>query len=236
MKKSHRPVYGPSFFVIAFSMAVIVVLSVIFSLSWVNRPFAGFLSYDPPYAGSMSLDGWQGKEAGVKFLERIVSVEGRPVTRGKDVTELVRGQRTGVPLKYVMESKGEAREVVLPVGTFGVRDYILTSVLTVVGGTIIFGLGIVVYVLKPGVPASWVFLFFSLFLGTYMVSSFEILSTYRLVHIHYAALSFMGTALFHLGLLFPEKKPILDRLPGLQYFLYLPSVILTALYGPRKLT
>jgi hypothetical protein len=218
------------FYSITAAMAAIVVLSVLLSLTWINRPFAGFLSYAPPYAGSMSLKDWPGEEGGIKFLERVVSVDGKAVTGGKDVTEHAGDTTPGTPLRYLMESKGETREVTLPVSLFGLRDYILTSVLTVVGGAIIFGLGIIVYVLKPGVPASWVFLFFCLFLGTYMVTSFEILSTYRLVNIHYAALSFMGTALFHLGLLFPEKKTILERRPRMVYLLYVPSMALTILY------
>ena len=221
---------SPAFYALAAAMAAITLLCIALSTSWVRRPFAGFLVYDPPYVGSMSLKDWPGTAAGLRFLERVVSVDGKPVVLGRQVAETAAGKGAGTPLSFVLEHKGSTREVTLPVTEFGFRDYVLTFVLNLLGGAVVYALGCIVYVMKPRTASSRAFLALCFFLGTYIVSSFEILSTYRLVRLHYLSLSFMGTALFHLGLVFPERKQILVRRPRLQYWLYLPAACIAVGY------
>jgi class 3 adenylate cyclase len=200
------------------------------ALSFFNKPFAGFLIYDTPYVGSMSIRDWPGRQAGLKFLERVVSIDDQPVWKGRDVVTYARERGPGARVIYVIKSKGQTREVTLPVTIFGFRDFFLTFVINLFGGLAIFCLGCIVYVLKPRVRTSWVFLLFCFFLGLYMITSFEILSTYRLVHIHYFALCFMGITLFHLGLIFPDRKQILIRFPALEYLGYPPAFIIAVGY------
>ena len=84
---------------------------------------------------------------------------------------------------------------------------------------------------KPDTAASWVFLILCLFLGTYMVTAFDVQSTYTLAYVHYLALCFMPAPFFHLGLIFPDRKPILDRFTSLTYLIYLlPELILEMLF------
>jgi hypothetical protein len=64
--------------------AVVIIGSFIGAVSWVNKPFAGFLLYDFPQVGSMNLNDWPGRKAGIKFLERIVFADGKPVKEGSD--------------------------------------------------------------------------------------------------------------------------------------------------------
>jgi sigma-B regulation protein RsbU (phosphoserine phosphatase) len=206
------------------------VISFVGALSFLNKPFAGFLIYDTPYVGSMSIRDWPGREAGLKFLERVVSIDGQPVWKGQEVVTYARDRGPGARVHYIIKSKGQIREVSLPVTMFGFRDFFLTFVINLFGGLAIFGLGCIVYVLKPRVRTSWVFLLFCFFLGVYMITSFEILSTYRLVHIHYFALCFMGITLFHLGMIFPDRKQILDRFPALEFLGYPPALIIAVGY------
>ena len=64
-----------------------------------------------------------------------------------------------------------------------------------------------------------------------MVTAFDVQSTYVLAYIHYLGLCFMPAPSFHLGLVFPDRKPILDRFPVLKYLIYLPGVFLAILLG-----
>ena len=54
---------------IALGILTVVVCIVSFAtpLSWLNKPFAGFLVYDPPYVGSYSTEDWPGRQAGLKL-------------------------------------------------------------------------------------------------------------------------------------------------------------------------
>ena len=59
------------FGVLATLATVVIIGSFIGAVSWINKPFAGFLLYYFPQDGSMSLNDWQAPKAGIKLLERI---------------------------------------------------------------------------------------------------------------------------------------------------------------------
>jgi len=211
-------------------MAVVIIGSFVAAVTWVNRPFAGFLLYDFPLTGSMSQSDWLGRKAGLEFLDRVVSYDNQQIQRSRDFVEAISKMMPGTLVQYTIESKDGRRQFTLPVVNFGLRDFFLIFFLTFLGGTAVFVLGCIVYVLKPGVYTSWVFFLYCFFLSLYMITSFEIQSTYFFVHIHYFALCLMSALLFHLGLIFPERKHILTRWPFLEYLIYLPALILAAGY------
>lgn len=211
-------------------MIIISVFSLISALSWLNKPFAGFLVNEYPYVGSMGEKEWTGTEAGLKFLDRIVEVEGRPVWEGRDVVNVVKEKRQGTPIRYLVEANGKSREVTVPVDTFGLKDFFLVFLIPFLGGIAIYILGIIVYVLKPRIATSWVFFMLCFCLGTYMVTGFEMQSTYFSVHLHYLIIPLFPATFFHLGLIFPDRKHFLNRFPALEYFIYVPALILVLAY------
>ena len=211
-------------------MVVIIIVCLVNAISWVNKPFPGFFLYDFPYVGTFSAEDWAGRKAGLKVLDRVVSIDGQPVWQGEDVLQAVSQKQPGTPLKYVIESKGEVRELVMPVGTFSVRDFFLVFLFTFLGGAAVFCLGFIVYLLKPNIKTSWVFFLLCFFLSLYMITGFEILTNYLFVKIHYLALCIMSPLFFHLGSIFPERKRLLDRYPKLEYLIYAPAVILALYY------
>lgn len=214
------------FYALAAVMIVISMVSFVNALTWINRPFSGFLLYDFPSVGSMNLSDWPGRQAGLKALDRLLTVDGRPVFKGRDLVEFMRDKKQGAAVKYVLETKTKTRTVDLPVINFGFREFVLVFFLTFLGGLAVLFLGCAVYILKPNVSTSWVFFLFCFFLSLYMITSFEIQSTYYFVNIHYLALCLMSAVLFHLGLVFPEKKKIVSRLPALEYLIYVPAIFL----------
>jgi len=211
-------------------MAVVIIGSFFAAVKWVNRPFAGFLLYDFPLTGSMSQSDWPGRQAGLEFLDKVVSYDNQEIKAGRDLVEGIGKKMPGTMVQYTIESKDGRRQFTLPVVNFGLRDFFLIFFLTFLGGTAVFVLGCIVYVLKPGVHTSRVFFLYCLFLSLYMVTSFEIQSTYFFVHVHYFALCLMSALLFHLGLIFPERKKILAIWPFLEYLIYLPALILAVGY------
>jgi adenylate cyclase len=152
------------------------------------------------------------------------------VVQGQDVVSKVEKKKPGTLVHYVIKSKGTTREVTLPVTLFGIRDFFMTFFINLLGGLVVFCLGCIVYVLKPRVSTSWVFFLFSFFLGLYMITSFEILSTYFFIHLHYFAVCFMGITALHLGLIFPDRKPFLSRFPQIEYLIYALPLVLAIAY------
>ena len=211
-------------------IVVISIVSFINALSWVNKPFAGFLIYRPPYVGSISVSDWPGRKAGVSFLERVVAADGKPIAEGQNVVSLARSKKPGTQVQYQVESKGNKQEVSVPVTIFTTRDFFLAFFVTFFGGVILYMLGVVVVLLKPNIKASWVFFASCSGVAGYMITSFEILTTYTLLPFHHLALCFMAAPFLHLALIFPDRKRILDRIPILEYAGYLPALVLAVLY------
>ena len=211
-------------------MVIMTVFCFISALFWLNRPFAGFLIYDFPYVGSMGDSEWTGVKARLKFLDRIVEVEGKPVWEGRDVVNIAKQKKSGAPIHYLVEAKGKTREVTVPVATFDLKDFILVFLIPFLGGVAIYALGFIVYVLKPRIATSWVFFVLCFCLGTYMVTGFEMQSTYFSVKFHYLIIPLFPATFFHLGLIFPDKKRILTRFPAFEYIIYVPALILVLAY------
>lgn len=161
--KVHPKIPAFFFYGLIVLMVAVSVISFVNALSWVNKPFAGFLIYHPPYVGSMSIRDWPGRLAGLRFLEEVVSIDGESVIQGHDVVSKVEKKKPGTLVHYVIKSKGTTREVTLPVTLFGIRDFFLTFFINLLGGLAVFCLGCIVYVLKPRVSTSWVFFLFSFF-------------------------------------------------------------------------
>jgi len=216
------------FYTLVTLFLVISVVSFGGALSWLDKSFPGFVVYEPPLVGSMSVRDWPGKLADLKMMDRIVTVDGRPVRKGRDVLDAVNDKAPGTPVHYVVQAKGQTREVTLPVTRFGLRDFLLVFFVTFLGGLILIVLAVIVHVLKPNTSTSWAFFLLCFFIGGYMVTAFDVQSSYIFYRFHYAALCFMAVPIFHLLLIFPEKKRLVQRFPRLEYLIYLPSLILAA--------
>ncbi len=214
------------FYGISVLVILIAITSFINALSWLNKPFPGFLVYKDPLLGSFSSREWPGSEAGLKFLDRIVTVDGRIVRDGKEIVQAARAKKDGTPVNYLVETKGEKREITVPVAVFTLKDFVLIFFITFLGGLIFATLGFIVYFMKPNMRMSWVFLLACFGQAIYMVTGFEVQSSYTFMRFHCFVVSLYPAFFFHLGLIFPERKKVLNRFWALEYLIYLPALIL----------
>jgi sigma-B regulation protein RsbU (phosphoserine phosphatase) len=218
------------FYCLVLVMLVVSTFSFLKALEWVNRPFPGFLVFEPPYVGSYSSREWPGKQAGLSYLDRILSMDGQSIERGQDVLDAIQGKPPGTPIKYQVQSAGEIREVTVPVAVFDLKDFFMVFSINFIVGLAICTLGVIVYVLKPDTITSWTFLLMGFTIGLYGVTGFEIHTSYHLVRLHYIVLSFFPFTFLHLGLIFPERKRVVARYPMLVYLIYIPPLILGIAY------
>ena len=119
-------------------MLVISVVSFINAYSLINKPFPGFFIYKFPRVASLGSRNWPGPQAGLRFMERIVSADGQPITQGPDVVAMARQKPLGTPIEYAVESAGEIRTVVVPTAKFSVKDFFSVFFSTFTCGFIIF--------------------------------------------------------------------------------------------------
>jgi phosphoserine phosphatase RsbU/P len=209
---------------------VITIFCFVKALSWINKPFPGFMIYHPPYVGSYSSRDWPGKQAGLTYLDRILSIDVQAVKTGRDVLDAIEKTDPGTLVHYRVQSAGETREVSVPVAIFTLADFFTVFSVNFFVGLAICILGFIVYVLKPNTSTSWVFLILSFTIGNYGITGFEIHSSYYLVRFHYLVLSVFPFTFLHLGLIFPERKRIIIRFPALEYLIYVPPILLAGAY------
>jgi len=217
-------------YIVSGCMILTCVVALVSAVSWINKPFAGFLTYQEPLVGTITNREWPGARAGLKFLERIIAIDGQPVRSGQDLIDAAAKKQPGTEVHYKIQSGGEVREVIVPVSIFGIKDFFLIFFITFLGGVVLFGLGIIVNVLKPDMHSSRVFFYVCVAIGGYMVTSPDTQTTYLLNHINTFTLCFFPATVFHLFLIFPDRKPILKRRPYLEYLIYAPAFILAILY------
>jgi sigma-B regulation protein RsbU (phosphoserine phosphatase) len=209
---------------------VLCVVSLVTAITFINKGFPGFLVYPFPNVGSFGSRDWPGYEAGLKFMDQIVSMDGEPVRNGRQVINWTSQKANGTPVHYGIESKGTTREVTIPVHTFGIKDFLIVFVVPYIFGLAVYTVGFIVYVLKPNIHSSWVFLIFCFSLGTYVGTGFEIQSSYHLVYIHYLIIPLVPAVGFHLFSIFPDRKKVLNRHPLLEYAIYIPAALIAAAY------
>lgn len=209
-------------------MIVITVISLFGALSWINKPFAGFLVYKKDaLVASLGSRDWPGPKEGItSYLDRIAAIDGQPVQSGREIVDIVSLKKPGAKVHYLVSSQGKTREVIVPVSIFTLKDIVLVFLVPFLGGLALYSLGVIVFILKRNIASSWVFLLLCFSLGTYMVTGFEMQSSYKLHLLNSLATCLFPATFFHLGLIFPDRKHFLNRYPRLEYIIYLPAFVL----------
>jgi sigma-B regulation protein RsbU (phosphoserine phosphatase) len=219
-----------------YGLTAVMVVTTIFcfasALSWINRPFAGILLNEYPLVGSMGNREWPGYKAGLRFLDRIVSVEGETIGNGRDLVAYFKNNEIepGTPLNYIIRVAGQTSKITIPVEIFSIIDFLMVFGIPFTGGLALYVLGVIVYILKPNKYSSWVFFMLCFCLGSYMVTGFETLTSYYSTHFHYLVLPLFAPTFVHLGLIFPDQKKFLSKAPRIEYLIYLPALILLSAY------
>jgi len=205
---------------------VICIICFASAVLWINGTFAGFLVYKDTFVSVSGSGDWPGPRAGLKFGGRIVAVDDHPIQQGRDLVEKLKEKTPGTLVRYTVESDGQIDEVVVPAALFTIKDFAMVFLIPFLLGLIIYVLGFVVYVLKPNTAKSWVFLIACFCLGTMILAGFENQSSYMVSSFFYLINALWPFTLFHLFMIFPDKKRILTRFPLLEYLIYLPAAIL----------
>ncbi len=224
--KRRIQIHNIVFFALLALMIVIIVISLAGAISWLNRPFAGFLVYKDLYVSVSGQTDWPGPEAGLKFRDRIVAIDGQQVQEGNQFVNIIKEKQPGTPVRYSIDTDGQKREVEIKVDKFGIGDFIIVFLVSFLIGFMLYILGFVVYVLKPNTPSSWVFLMLCFSLGSMMISGFEQQSSYFSTRLFDVVNILYPATWLHLFLIFPERKRFLDRLPAIEYLLYVPFFLL----------
>jgi len=88
------------FSVLGFFAFALVSANLVFSLDWIDRRFPGFFVHENLTVAPYFLPGWTGGAAGLKSLDRVVAINGRPLHERGELYDLVRNSPTQSRFHY----------------------------------------------------------------------------------------------------------------------------------------
>jgi signal transduction histidine kinase len=211
---------------------IAIVGALVSSLQWVNRPFPGFFIYGNLNVAPYFLSHWSGNRSGLKFLDKIVSVEGQPIADADGLYDSVRARPPGTEFRYEVDREGKVTQVVVPSMNFTLQDWLLsfgTCLLAAVGFLVI---GFAPFYLRAASPAAPALFFLGSAVFFWFVSNFDFMTShYFPKEFRLFALTLTPSAGVHLALALAGGSQGLRRYRRYLYLIYGVSVLLGLSYS-----
>lgn len=207
------------------TMSALILLSVatlLLSLTWMNRPFPGFVVLRNNTVDSLASARWTGIQRGIKQKDRVLAVEGTPVADGQALYRIVAAHPPGTTLRYTVERRTpegfSTRDISVPTQVFTLFDYVGFFLAFWVVGFFHLMIGIFVSLVKPRDPVARAHLLFCIFFGTFFVTNFEGISTQVFTNFpHNQSFALLGAFAINLAFLMPRKVPLVERFPWIRW-------------------
>ena len=212
------------------------------ALTLVDKTFPGFLMNERMAISNVGQYHWSGSQAGLKFPDKLLEVDGVAVLSPRELEDIVRQKPIGTRVTYTVQRDGEIIKVEIPTMRFTWLDLVMTYGATFLAGIFYITIGSIVFVLKLNTRVSWVFFIACFLLSLYSITNFDLVSTqYGFIRGIMIAQAFLPAAFLHFGLYFPRPSALVLKHPYVQAVPYVISALLVApmeyLYpDPRFLT
>jgi signal transduction histidine kinase len=204
---------------------VLVVASLFLGLDWLRNPFIGGL-----FEQTMVLNGTDTREPGKQWAlyaqgfeigDQLVSVNGRPITNGRDLHLALSTLQIGQSVPVEMRTtEGEARTVDVTLQDFSASDRIAFFVIPSALSLVFLGLSLWIFGLRRTESAGRAFSMMSTSIAIVIGSLFDLYSFHYFTYGWTMAAALSGGALIDLGLCFPQEARLLFRRPYLRWFGY----------------
>ena len=210
---------------------VLGINSIIQGIKWTEKPFPGFLLYNPVVVSNVTLIHWaQNQGLGLHSYDKIVEVDARKVSSSDEVYSIVTNKPIGTPINYVIFRNNNFTRLTIPTMKFTISDFLQVYGIEFAVGLIFLVTGASVYFLKPDLISSRVFLILCSLIGIWFIEDFDYQTTYSLIYsvnISYLAQIFTPALLIFLALVFPSEKGFFKKN---RYIILLPLLFSSLLF------
>jgi len=196
------------------------------ALFWVNKPFPGFLINARLVVADYGNYDWPGMRAGLRFPDKLISANSQQIVTASDLERVLQSSRIGGEVTYLFERKGEQFKVVFPTIRFRLWDLAATFGIEFFAAILYVGLGVVVFIMKPDAELSWVFFLACLWLGIYVITGFDTVSTHKCLLAYHLANAFLPASFAHMSLVFPYRWEFIKGNPSIVFVPHALSAIL----------
>lgn len=189
------------------------------ALSWLGKPFPGFLLEKNMTVTSVYSEQWAGFRAGIQVGDEIRAVDGTPVSSTRAFDRLVRRLPAGTLLTYQLDRQGRPFSLRIPLSPFTAIDVFTMFVMWWLLGLVFLGLGTAVRAIKPFEPASRAFFWFCMTFSLFSLTNFESVTTHLFSWVNILSLAFVGPTAGTLALRMPvtpgwvSRRPLLATAP-----------------------
>lgn len=201
------------------------------SFQWIHKPFPGFFLYGNLAVGPDFLPEWSGSKEGLRFLDRVVAVQGQRVQQPRLIYDLARGAPPGTPFRYLIEREGERFEIIVPTMQFSFYDWLLSYGAYLLAGIGFLVIGFAPFYFRSTAPAATPLFFMVSAIFLWFTATFDFMTTQFLPkEVRIFAFTMTPSAGIHLGLLLTGRARMRKwRLPVL-FAIYGISGVLGSLY------
>jgi len=229
----NEPKKGGTFKVLSYLLLIVAVCTSIYSFyvakGFLDKPFPGFILYNNLVVSEVTRGGWTGVGSGIKSFDIIKTVQDHPIQSAQDLYGLIRNLPVGTDVSYKVLRNNELVTLTVPTMQFNLNDFLIIYIQVAFVGIVLFILGFFVYLIKPNLIASKVFLLMCFFGGFWFVSIFETHSTHTLYNLPFLGLIFWPTLGTHMSFVFPNRKKLIMDKPYIILVPYAVSLILAIL-------
>jgi len=181
---------------------VVTVLCTRDALTWVGKPFAGFLFLDNRIVVSIGRSSW--RSPAIRRIEwaLVTAVDGATVPDANAIHAAVARAPIGSELTYTMRRGADVFRIALPVRRFDGSDFatIFAPMLAVGAWTIAVGAALLV--VRPDVATLHAAFLVCLTVGLSLITGPDDYGPYRFVSVFYLALALFPASVFHLSAAF----------------------------------
>ncbi len=189
-----------------------------------NKPFPGFLYNQRVTVAPVGQYHWTGIQAGLKYPDKILSANGKGVPTVKGLERIVAETALGAGIIYEVDRGGSRFTIMVPTMRFSWNDLLMTFGVLFIEGMAYMFIGVVVFVMKPNIKVSRIFLLIGLFLGLWSITIFDMQAThFGFIRFYLMATAIIPALALHFFLYFPEPRPFISKYPRLQIVPYLVS-------------
>ena len=196
------------------------------AIAWIGRPFPGFLVLDNAIVVSIGRTEW----ANVRYrrlpFARVIAVDGRPVSTGREVHARVREVGIGKTITFTFRQGTEIFRLAPRVRPFERDDFLELFAPFLGVGLVMVLAGAFVVARRPRAPETRALFLLCLAIGLPLFAAPDMYAPYRFALISFLGMCAVPPAAVQMALSFPQRRMILRRGPVLYVLLYLPFVVL----------
>ncbi len=227
----------PALLAVAIALTILI-LTPFWALRWYRLPFLGALFETNNVVSSINVKGWPATEAGVKYLDQLVEINGEGVSSPRDIERIMSHNGYEPVTLSLVRPDGSAYSVLVTPIHFQIVDLMALFIIPYLMGLAFLAIGVWAYRLRSDLWESRALVLF-VSGATIMTSTLFEISTTRYTNILWGlAILVAAGGLMYLALVFPQPirivraNPSLRMLPWGFLVLFAPMMIISVVAPP----